>query len=712
MDTKLKRLYIFLSAFGFLVFAGIAHPETTFAAANDWPQKGVSIRSAWNGDFASQSFKQSIDNLAATGANYVSLVFNYYQSNDYSTDIQPGADTPTDSALISAIDYIHSKGIKVMLKPHLDAYSGGWRANINPGDRATWFANYGNMINHYAQIAQAHNVESYCIGTELVDMSASSQNYSNTQYWIDMINGIRKIYSGQLTYSANWGPPGFGDEKNHIDFWPYLDFVGVSAYFNLYSDNSVSGLENAWNSYLDDLQSLSQRTGKPIVLTEIGYKSVTNAHLQPWDYGYGGPPDQQEQANDYTALFDFWGRYSWVHGVHLWEWRSDPNAGGPNDTDYTPQHKTAQDVMASWFGANGNNPAGSQPPDPALTGLSCASPANNAFTGCYYSSQDFTKLAFTRTDNAINFDWGGGSPDPKVPVDHFSARWQGNFNFNAGNYYFTATADDGIKVYVDNNLVLNKFFDQPATTYNFIQDISGGTHLITVEYYENGGNAVAKLSWTQAGIPSEPSSSCPGPADNAFSGCYYLGQNFNNLVLSRTDNSVNFDWGGGSPDPKVPADQFSAKWQGNFNFNSAGDYAFTATADDGVKVFLDGNPIIDQWHDQPATSYTTIKNLASGTHNIKMEYYEAYGNAVAKLSWTQINSGSTPPSTLPPPNPNSPANNNIVYTNGYPTINGNYIDCSGNIDNDAAHHTLDPSDRDPAHHSGQQCPANSFVGVH
>ena len=133
----------------------------------------------------------------------------------------------------------------------------------------------------------------------------------------------------------------------------------------------------------------------------------------------------------------------------------------------------------------------------------CAA-ATNAFTGCYYHEKDLTNLKVTRTDPTLNFDWGGGTPDPLVGPDNFSARWLGNFNFDAASYTFTVTADDGIRVYLDNTLVLDKWIDQPATTYTVTKDVAAGTHTVKVEYFESYGNAVAKVSWAKNGGTSTP----------------------------------------------------------------------------------------------------------------------------------------------------------------------------------------------------------------
>lgn len=321
------------------------------ASISDW-QKGASIEPRWNTDFGSTSFEQSVDNLAAANANYVSLIIPYYQSNIYSTDIAPGWNTPTDDSLISGIKYIHSKGMQVMLVLHLESYDGQWRAQINPAGRDVWYANYLNVLNHLATIGQAQGVESICIGTELIDMASNYQNSDNVTRWQNIISQVRNIYKGKLTYGANWGDGGWFDEADNILFWDRLDYIGISAYFNLNSSGDVASLEGQWDYWNGrEIQPLNARWGKPVLFTEIGYKSITGSHYQPWNYNWSGAIDQDEQARDYTALFDYWSRQPFMAGVQLWDWSSDPNAGGW-DGDYTPQNKKAQDVMTQWFSSS------------------------------------------------------------------------------------------------------------------------------------------------------------------------------------------------------------------------------------------------------------------------------------------------------------------------------------------------------------------------
>ena len=249
----------------------------------------------------------------------------------------------------------------------------------------------------------------------------------------------------------------------------------------------------------------------------------------------------------------------------------------------------------------------------------------------YWNNKTLSGNPIVQTaESNIDWDWGTGGPNG-LPADGFSARWAKYIDVTGGTYRFSATADDGIRVYVDGNRIINEWSDHPAQ--NFIADVtlSSGHHEVVVEYYENGGFALAQFSWG------------PKPNDIVnWRGEYFLNRTLTGPpILVRDDANINFNWGYGVVAHGMSDDNFSARWTRTVNF-PAGNYRFTTTGDDGVRLWVNGHLLIDKWFDQSASTYSDVIHL-SGDVPIKMEYYEHGGLAVAQLSWTLDNGNPPPP---------------------------------------------------------------------
>jgi len=137
-----------------------------------------------------------------------------------------------------------------------------------------------------------------------------------------------------------------------------------------------------------------------------------------------------------------------------------------------------------------------------------------------------------------------------------------------------------------------------------------------------------------------------GQTDGTFTGEYYNGStggspDFGELVLVREDFEINFDWGLGSPDPLVQADGFQVRWTGTIYAEESGTYYFNAYTDDGLRLFIDEQSVIDYWWDTSPANYYGQIDLDQGLHDLEMEYYENSGGAVAQLYWTPPNGVET-----------------------------------------------------------------------
>jgi hypothetical protein len=122
-------------------------------------------------------------------------------------------------------------------------------------------------------------------------------------------------------------------------------------------------------------------------------------------------------------------------------------------------------------------------------------------------------------------------------------------------------------------------------------------------------------------------------------------------VLTRCESAIDHSWGSGSPGPGVNADDFSALWTAGVTF-APGKYTFTATADDGIRVFVDGSPLIDEWVDQPSpATYPATTTLSAGVHEVRVEYYKGTGDATAQVSWNLDEADAPPVPVIDEPSP-------------------------------------------------------------
>jgi len=305
-------------------------------------QKGFSYAAWWNSTFLGEESDISLTNLEETGTEWVSLVATWYQDEESSTEIEPDENrTPSDESIIHAIETIHSLGMKVILKPHVDLYNDEWRGEIsfdNKKDWQEWFNSYRNFICHYASLAEQNGVEQFCVGCELVKTTSREE-------WFDVIKSVRENFSGEITYAADWS------NYNNVTFWNLLDFVGIDAYFELTDKNnpSMEELLNAWKKWKPGIEQIHNTTGKAIVFTEIGYRSIDGCNRDPWNWQRHGKIDLQEQADCYEAAFKTFWDEKWFKGFYWWMWEPDPDIGGPNDDNYTPYKKPAEDILKSYY---------------------------------------------------------------------------------------------------------------------------------------------------------------------------------------------------------------------------------------------------------------------------------------------------------------------------------------------------------------------------
>jgi uncharacterized protein YgiM (DUF1202 family) len=241
--------------------------------------------------------------------------------------------------------------------------------------------------------------------------------------------------------------------------------------------------------------------------------------------------------------------------------------------------------------------------------------------GEYFAGRGLVgKPALVRDDPHIDFDWGDDAPAPGLPIDDFSVRWTRDLSLPSATYRFYATVDDGLRLWIDGELVIDRWHDRSPTTYTADVVLGDGQHHLLMEYYEHTGNAVAQLTW-------EPLVDYPD-----WKGEYYANDSLSGApVLVRNDTTIDFQWDE-SPGPGVPADNFSARWTRTLHFPGY-VYAFSMVVDDGARLW------VDDWRAGAPQAYTAEIGLSEGPHTLVLEYFEFRYGAHLYLNWQPVQDG-------------------------------------------------------------------------
>ncbi|GIK72049.1 MAG: hypothetical protein BroJett021_10370 [Chloroflexota bacterium] len=270
-----------------------------------------------------------------------------------------------------------------------------------------------------------------------------------------------------------------------------------------------------------------------------------------------------------------------------------------------------------------------------------APPVSEIWTAEYFNNADLAGApALVRGEGgAIDYNWGFGSPAPGViNNDFFSARWNRAVNLSAGTYRFRVLVDDGARLFVNNRLIIDQWRQQGPTEFSAEIELPGGAVPVRLEYVEFTGNAQIRLTWEQiSGGGGGGHVDLPAPTwqevrpERPYTGEYFANRTLSGSpALVRQDRNINFDWGNGSPDPAVPADNFSVRWTNTIRLER-GKYRFITETDDGVRLFINDRLVIDRWRTQSRTRYTHEATLQAGEYTIRMEYFDETGRAIARL---------------------------------------------------------------------------------
>ena len=308
----------------------------------DW-HRGFNL-TAFRADALSRpAARRALRRLQATGTTDVAIVTQWYMDDARSSGMAPDAKkTPSDGSLLAAMAEARRLGMRVMLKPHVDLRDVSFRGDIRPRDRRAWFAAYTRMVEHHAGLAARGGATSLVVGVELTSMARDEARFRR------VIAAARRRFPGRLTFAANWLRG-----AAEVRFWDALDWIGIDAYMPLTRTPgpTVAQLSAAWRRrWVRPIMRLARRERRPVLFTELGYRSRTGAAALPHDAS--GRVSQRVQARAYEAAYRVWSRQPGFLGIYWYDWPADDDPASTAPGSFSPAGKLAESVVRRYNGAS------------------------------------------------------------------------------------------------------------------------------------------------------------------------------------------------------------------------------------------------------------------------------------------------------------------------------------------------------------------------
>lgn len=307
----------------------------------NFAHEGYSI---YNG-YGSHKATESLLKQKELGSNAMAIV-PYSFISDVNTPapfrFSSSAGNENDEAIVHATFKAKKMGMFTLLKPQVFV-GGSWPGGIEMLSETDWkvfFDYYYRWIRHYAFLAEIHQMDALCIGVEFTKASLS-----HPKAWREMIKRTRGLFTGQLTYAANWG-----EEFEGIEFWDDLDFIGLNSYYPLSKKNDPTDAElsSKFDTIKTKIDTVYKRFKKPIVFTEIGFRSVDT----PWKNPHAeadGSINELAQKRSYEVVFKGIENEPWCQGILWWKFPSYLEYRGTHNNAFTPNNKLAEETVKYWF---------------------------------------------------------------------------------------------------------------------------------------------------------------------------------------------------------------------------------------------------------------------------------------------------------------------------------------------------------------------------
>ncbi len=327
----------------------------------DGPRRGVRgitigpIESAVHPDkgYGSEAYGRTLAEVVRIGANWISLTPYGRIADRHPTGIDWSFEAPfpqNRAAMLSAIEQAHRRGLRVLLVPHLWVEDGSWRGEIDPGKDAgwaRWAQAYRAFLLAWAEVAEKAHADMLSGGVEL----GSWVTTQRAPTFRAILDDVRRVYHGPITYSANW------DDIEATLIVNSLDVIGINGFYPL-AERDGAGFEALRKGAVEvakRVHHLASVWHKPVVFTEFGYTTRPDPAIKPWEW-----PDRMRkvrvdeiaQATAYKALLAPLLDEPGFLGLFVWRFYADPDdVSQEAEWGFSPRGKRAELVLRDGFRA-------------------------------------------------------------------------------------------------------------------------------------------------------------------------------------------------------------------------------------------------------------------------------------------------------------------------------------------------------------------------
>ena len=297
--------------------------------------------------YGSRMALQSMQDAQQLGSNAMAIVpYSFLRNARVPAPIPVArfAGGENDEAVMASCFHSKSLGFYTLLKPQIWLGHGQWPGGIQMNSEEDWklfFKFYTYWIAHYALLAEIHQVDGLCAGTEL-----SKTTLRRPDDWRFLISRIKKLYSGHLTYAANWG-----QEFEKLSFWDAFDYIGLNCYYPLSPSQNPSDreLRNGIRAAFEKAAAVSKKFALPVVLTETGFPTTPHPWIEPHRDDRAMQPDYEQQARCFRLMLEELNHAPWCAGLLIWKWPSYRRNYHGNRVTFHINGHPAEQVVRDWF---------------------------------------------------------------------------------------------------------------------------------------------------------------------------------------------------------------------------------------------------------------------------------------------------------------------------------------------------------------------------